>query len=334
MDAPPHWFFPLDQSASLTWRVLGTAMLVGGLVALCTRRWPRVRRSSIGIVGVALGAWGMLYLTRPAWQRAAFAGSASPPVMVVEPFTRVAPGVEVGQIDLRSGDEDIESVALVRLDPALHSFRVVHDPTTPSTIEQWRDRLAAVAVVNGSYFMPDRSPQTPLRQDGRELGPTTYSSSHGAFVADPDRGTATIVDLKDVTLPLGLRPFPQAMVSYPLLLAADGSHRVTTNTDWVASRTFVGVDSQGWIVLGTSKHGYFTLRRLAAFVHDAPIGLVTALNFDGGPIAAQAVKAGDYERVVIGDAETNAGVDLLRARIQAMRKPGVPLPIVLAALPK
>jgi hypothetical protein len=254
--------------------------------------------------------------------------------MAVEPFALVAPGVEVGQIDLRSGGEDIESVALVRLDPARHGFRVVHDPTTPCAIDRWRERLGATAVVNGSYFMPDRAPQTPLRQDGKDLGPNTYRSSHGAFVADPERGTAAIVDLMGVELPRGLRPFPQAMVSYPLLLAADGSHRVTTDTDWIASRTFVAVDARGWIVLGTSKHGYFTLRRLAAFVHDAPIGLVTALNLDGGPIAAQAVKAGDYERVVIGDAETNAGVDLLRARIQALRTPGVPLPIVLAAMPR
>src|SRR4029079_8672891 len=108
-------------------------------------------------------------------------------------------------------------------------------------------RLSATAVVNGSYFLPDRTPQTPLRQDGRDVGPSVHSSRHGAFVADAERGTATIVDLKGVELPFGLRPFPQAMVSYPLLLAPAGEHRVTTNTDGVASRTFVGVDAQGWI---------------------------------------------------------------------------------------
>jgi hypothetical protein len=332
VDAPPRWFFPLDQSASLTLRVLGSALVLGGLLVACGRRWPRLGKAGAALSALTLAIWGTLYLTRPPWQRAAFAPTS--PTMRMAPLTSVAPGVEVGQIELQVAGQSVESIALVRLEPARHRFEVATDPDRPCTIDVWRARLGATAVVNGSYFLPDRTPQTPLRQGGRALGPTSYTSSHAAFVADGERGVATIVDLRDVVLPAGLRPFPEAMVSYPLLLATDGSTRVAAASDWVASRTFVAVDARGWIVLGTSRHGYLTLRRLAELVRDAPLHLVTALNLDGGPIAAQAVRAGEYERLVIGDAETNAGLDLLRARIQAMRRPGVPLPIVLAALPR
>ena len=61
---------------------------------------------------------------------------------------------------------------------------------------------------------------------------------------------------------------------------------------------------------------------------------MTALNLDGGPIASQAVHTDRFDRTICGDAETNAGLDLVRARVQATRAPGVPLPIVLAALPR
>ncbi len=333
---PPAWLFPVTVAASLTMRVFGLCLFLGGLLVLVGRSRAHRRTTHLGaaLLIVTIATWGLLHVSRPPWQRAALAEASAPPTIEASPFVTVSPGVEVSTYRLTSRGEALESIDLVRLDPANHQFSVFTDSAAPRTIDAWRDRLQAVAVVNGSYFLPDHTPQTPLRSGGQALGPASYTSTHAAFVSDPTRGTAAIVDLAGVTLPRGLTPFPEAMVSYPLLLASDGSSRAGGSHDWLASRTFVGIDGRGWVVFGTTHHGYFTLRRLAEFLHDAPIGLVTALNLDGGPIAAQAVQAGGYHRTTIGDAETNAGEDVLRARWQALRHLAVPLPIVLAALPR
>jgi hypothetical protein len=335
---PPAWLFPVTIAASLTFRVFGSALLVGAVLAFVARKRSRpLSRLGLAVMLVAACAWAGLYALRPSWQRAALAEVARAPTLLAPAFTRVAPGVEVATYRLLDGADhrdELEVVELVRLDPALHRFEVATDAQSPIPIAQWRERLHAVAVVNGSYYLPDKTPQTPLRSHGAALGPAVYASTHAAFVSDPARGTAAIVELDGVELPRGLTPFPEAMTSYPLLLAHDGSTRAAGSHDWLASRTFVGVDRRGWVVLGTTRNGYFSLRRLAAFLHDAPLALDSALNLDGGPIAAQAVHAGDFDRVVTGDAETNEGADVLRARFQAARTAAIPLPIVLAALPR
>ena len=324
---PPGWLFPVTVSASLSARLLGCAAVVAsGLFIL------RRRRASFAVIALVGVSWLGLQLAQPAWQRVALADGEPHAVLESPPFLMVAPGVEVCTYRLVDNGEELERVDLVRLDPSRHRFSVATSPDEPRTIEGWRDQLSSVAVINGSYFLPDLTPQTPLRSDGKQLGPARYTSTHAAFVADADHETVAIVDLAGVELPRGLTPFREAMVSYPLLLASDGTSRAEGSHDWLASRTFVGIDRRGWVVFGTTHHGFFSLRRLARFLREAPLQLETALNLDGGPIAAQAVRAGTFDRVTVGDAETNAGNDLVRARLQATRHLHVPLPIVLAAL--
>ena len=92
------------------------------------------------------------------------------------------------------------------------------------------------------------------------------------------------------------------MVSYPLLLAADGTSRATPS-DWLANRSFLGEDASHRILIGTTKGAFFSLPRLAAFLKAAPLGLTMALNLDGGPVACQAVSLNGFERRQCGQWE-------------------------------
>ena len=62
-------------------------------------------------------------------------------------------------------------------------------------------------MINGSYFLPGGSPQTPLRMDGRAAGPARYTSIHGAFVAGANDDVA-ILDLKGKDVLAAIAPFP------------------------------------------------------------------------------------------------------------------------------
>jgi len=121
---------------------------------------------------------------------------------------------------------------------------------------------------------------------------------HGAFVAS-DAFTG-IRDLAGLDVAAAFAGAHDAMVSYPLLLAPDGSNRVRNAHGPRANRSFVAQDERGWIILGTTRRAFFTLHCLADLLRQAPLGLVAALNLDGGPVACQAIVLGGYSRWFCG----------------------------------
>ncbi len=333
--------FPLETAASFTLRVFASGIAVFALVAIAALLLRRRRLAKIAAAGALLiaGGWAFLHATKPAWLRAALATPVPVPRSDFGGWTARAPGLETGEIELTIDGRWIDHIALCRLDPRRYRFTVHWDATRSRTVEEWQQALGASLVINGSYFLPDGSPQTPLRLDGRAAGPARYTSLHGGFVAgdgvaDGLANGVAILDLKGKDVLPAIAPFPQAMVSYPLLLDEAGEVRAPTTREWLASRTFIALDGEGRVVVGTTRSGFFTLRRLGEYLKASPLGLRVALNFDGGPIASQMVKTDAFERVTIGNAEITDGGDVARVWWQAHRTSRWRLPIVLAATPR
>ena len=82
------------------------------------------------------------------------------------------------------------------------------------------------------------------------------------------------------------------MVSYPLLVDADGHARTRPESRWLSNRTFLAQDDEGRMLIGTTREAFFSLARLAPFLEGAPLHLRLALNLDGGPIACRSVRLG------------------------------------------
>lgn len=191
--------------------------------------------------------------------------------------------------------------------------------------------LGATLVVNGSYYAPDGSPDTPFVSEGVRSGPADYQARHGAFVVADD--FVGVRDLRKASWQDAFQSARFGMVSYPLLVGP-GESRVRSDRRWLANRTFVGHDSAGRIVVGTTKDAFFSLERLAAFLSQSPLELDLALNLDGGPIACQGISTANFKRDFCGEWETSVHsgqVKLLRSVI-GNRRWG--LPIVLAVLPR
>jgi uncharacterized protein YigE (DUF2233 family) len=205
-------------------------------------------------------------------------------------------------------------------------------PAGNRNLDEWMAALNAALVINGSYFTRDGTPDTPLVSGGVALGPKTYLAKHGAFVA-----SATSVGVHDLakedwhTL---LRGADDAMVSFPMLVTADGASRV--NADWqrLANRSFVGQDRSGRIVLGTTTDAFFALDRFADFLAKAPLDLALALNLDGGPVASQGIALNGYRRDYCGQWELAARGGRMRLLASIIGTRCWEMPIVLAVLPK
>jgi hypothetical protein len=242
----------------------------------------------------------------------------------------VAPDFEVTELPAMAEGQEVDRIMLARIDPARFRFVVRVSSAGEKNIDTWMKTLGAALVVNGSYYAHHGTPATPVISDGRKLGPSTYDASAGAFVASP--GFTGLIDLSKTAWQAALTGRDNALVSYPLLLDERGS-RVTHHSRWLASRSFVGQDDQGKILIGTTQDGFFSLERLAQFLHAAPLHLTLALNLDGGPVACQSIAVGSYRRTTYGrwEFEVNGRSASLLTWPYGR---AVGMPIVLAVFPK
>lgn len=257
-----------------------------------------------------------------------------PPEAKAGPFTwqRLDQGFDVGEMPVLAAGAEVDRILVARIDPAHYSFQVWNRPSGDRDSLDWMKELGAVLVINGSYFTRYGTPATPLISARVLSGPAEYDARHGAFVASAS--FVGIRDLAGLDWRQALRDADHGLVSYPLLIGADGRSRSKGDARWLANRSFIGQDERGHIVLGTTRDAFFSLDRLAAFLREAPLALKLALNLDGGPIACQAIALRDYKRDFCGQWEMAIHYGELRVLrpVLGLRRWG--LPIVLAVLPR
>jgi Phosphodiester glycosidase len=241
-------------------------------------------------------------------------------------------GFEVAELPVVSQGIEVDRILLTRLEPTQFRFEVLTAPAGHKDLGDWMKSHNPLLVINGSYFDRYGLAVTPLKTQGVQMGPSPYNATHGIFTVTGSE--VAIHDLSSQDWSPLLSKAREAMVSYPLLLAADGSTRVKSDRRWLAARSFVGIDKSGHVVFGTSRDAFFSLERLGSFLKDAPLDLKIALNLDGGPLACQAVSVGSYVRDFCGDWETQTkGNDIILLQRLAGNKRWA-LPIVLAVFPK
>jgi len=212
-------------------------------------------------------------------------------------------GFDVAWLDVTVGGRAVDGIALARIDPSRHRFAILQEPSGKRHLEDWVRETGAELIVNASYYDPDGKPATPVVDQGVLSGPPAYQSKHGAFVVKASQG-----DIRDLKADRWEDLFDQAeagVVSYPLLLAPDGSRRAVPS-QWLANRSFIGVDHQGRVLIGTTRSAFFSLDRLATFLQASIPDLKAALNLDGGPVASQAIQIGTVHRRIHGSWELRA----------------------------
>jgi len=260
--------------------------------------------------------------------RLALSGSTSA-VAVDFQWKEIRPGFEVGELPAAVGGQEVDRVFLARIDPARYRFAVFNDPSGESGLAEWMKNLGAALVVNGSYYSHRARPDTPFLSNGILLGPADYDAKAGAFVSSPS--VTTIRDLSNEDWRTAFQGADNAMVSFPLLIR-NGVPYNGVASQWLANRSFVGQDSAGRIIIGTTKDGFFSLHRFARFLHDAPLGLTYALNLDGGPVACQGIALNGFERNTIGQWELQYSGD--HGKLLTCPFGTWEMPIVLAVFPK
>lgn len=301
----------------------------------------------LGAVGFGYGAYvgappviyrdGLVYISMredaPWLSRSVRLGLRTPPPRAEAGalvWRELAPGLEIGELPVMADGEEVDRLYLTRIDPTRYRFEIHTDAN--NDLNAWMSELNPTAVINASYYDNKNGPATPVRIGGRYAGPADYDARHGAFVAST--ASASIVDLASTAWRSAMDDSETALVSYPLLLDADGGNRAEESR-WLASRSFIAEVQGGRIVLGSAPEGFFSLYRLGEFLRRAPLDLQFVLNLDGGPVACHGVNAGGVTKLVYGHVELQSdGVGMPLRVLPGSQVFRSPMPIVLAVFPR
>lgn len=308
-------------------RLLLSVFAVVGILALIT--WQHRGRLIVPLGGAV---WLPVFTTNPLMPTSLQLALRTPiPAARAGSFEwlQLEPGLAVTEVPVLADGVEVDRLLMTRIDSNLFRISIENDPSGGRTIAQWMRTTGAKAVVNGSYYARDGRPAVPTISHGSAIGPTAYEATHGAFISKD--GKSFIADLVNKKWQIEFQGAEQAMVSYPLLIDSSGSSRVTSQSGWLANRSFIAQMGDGQIVLGTTKDAFFTLDRLAQFLKSSPLDLAIALNLDGGPVACQAVTAGDYRRQSCGrwEVQVKDGRAWMLPPLWFLTDPPMPIAIVV-----
>ena len=241
------------------------------------------------ILGAVL-LWG-LCLSMP-WRAQAQEWSHSPPQWRI-----LSQGLAFTEVQVFSDQELVDTLAVVKIDPAFNTFRIFHHK--PQSLANWQEEIKAPVVFNASYFNPAGQPVGLIVMDGKPVGPVGNSKMQGMFVAEPqgmspDLPRATILDLKATRLDFKKFPWKQGVQSFPLLLDYKGVIRVRESGK-KSYRTVITADRNGNILVFNTAESYFTLYKMAQFLKASSFGIDSALNLDGGAEAQLYIKTNDFD---------------------------------------
>jgi hypothetical protein len=266
---------------------------------------------------ILIGMLSLSVVTLAGWGLAAgsFPGmSPSPSPTTVEAWkladvpadwVAITPGLELRQVSIQEAP-----TLLVRADLDLIALELLYDTNDPQTVADWQKSTGAFMVVNAGFFEPDYTTSgIMVIQD--EIYGRSYTQRRnadnlrsGMFVLEGEQASIYQLDGAPMSISddihMGLESFP--------LLFLDSTPIDFRLPERTARRTSIALDEQGrmvFIVLYDGRITLYDLRdELLALSED--LGLVSALNLDGGLSTGVSVSAGGIYLVMDSSAEVSS----------------------------
>lgn len=208
---------------------------------------------------------------------------AVPPTpTTISDWETLAPGLE--RRTYSSPLDRVPPIVVLRIDPTFYSFRVQYRPGKPLTVQEWQDALpGAAAFVNASFFSTDDTIKGLLVADSAVYG-QTYRGFGGMFQVQ--NGQVRVRSL--IVEPYQGEALEQAVQAFPMLVLNGQTNYSDPASVDASRRTVVAQDTQGRILL-MSVSLLVTLPDLSAYLPTTDLGIVHALNLDGGKSTMMAI---------------------------------------------
>jgi len=189
----------------------------------------------------------------------------------------LAPGLE--QRLYRPDGNVLGQLYVVRIDPVRYQFRAHYRPGAPLTLNGWRSELPdAVGFVNANFFTPEHTLLGMLVADGVVYG-QSFQNRGGTFLVQ--NGQARL--RSNLWEPYAGESYEQAVQAFPMLvLNGQTAYESSIGQEQVSRRTVVALDQQGRVLLMVTPLIGLTLETLSNYLPTTDMGIVDALNLDGG----------------------------------------------------
>lgn len=213
-----------------------------------------------------------------------------PSTNTVDTWNKGITGVETRQEVWQNSDGSIsDTVTIVRFDLHYVKLNVAYQPDQPLSMQEWMQQEKPLALINGGYFDGQGRATALVIADGQVSG-TSYEGFGGMLNVN----AAGQVQLRSLIQ----QPYDasehltQATQSSPMLML-NGKRTEFNANDKASPRSVVALDKKGRLLFIVSPGLAFTLDEMADLLEKSDLGLVTALNLDGGSSTGLYVHAGD-----------------------------------------
>lgn len=208
-------------------------------------------------------------------------------------WKEIQTGLSYTDLHLKTGDEetDFKDILLVKIDPKRYVFSIYQNPDQEKakTIEEIHAEQNALISFNGQFFTEDFKPTGLLISEGEEIRNYSTADLLNGILAIDIKGNVQFFER-----PRGLneKNFTFAIQNGPVLIGSNGDPKITEDSGKTASRTAIGLDKDGNLILIVLKQSFLnfdnsiTLYEFAQLLKNHPqlseFGLHSVLNLDGG----------------------------------------------------
>jgi uncharacterized protein YigE (DUF2233 family) len=193
---------------------------------------------------------------------------------MVDGWQVIAPGLEWRLMSY--SDQTSIEIAVLRVDPAQFTFRVHYQPGEAYRLRDWQERLPdAVAIINANFFDDANNTLGLVLADGVRYG-ISYTDRGGTFLIQ--NGWPDI--RSNIYEPVGNAIIEQAVQAFPMLVM--NGQQAFYDEGRSSRRTAIAQDASGRVLLIATVRGGLPLDALSAFLAQSDLGLVDAVNLDGG----------------------------------------------------
>ena len=192
------------------------------------------------------------------------------------------------------------SLLIAHVDPKKFHFHLFQNPDlkTAKSVGEIHQQQGSLLTFNGAFFSEDFKALGYLKADGNELHKLSKSALFNGIFAIFADGHAGLIGRDQFAADQALAPTTPSTISFaiqngPILLDDQGQIKIVSDDGKLASRTALGLDKDGNIVVILLKQtlldtdNTLTLYQFAHLLKDAallqPLGLHAVLNLDGGP---------------------------------------------------
>jgi uncharacterized protein YigE (DUF2233 family) len=177
--------------------------------------------------------------------------------------------------------QTVETMHILRLDPAAFEFRVAYAPGAPLSVREWAVQSGALITVNAGFFTAEYLATGLVIANGVPYG-SSYSGFGGMVAVGPEGIDVRSLEERPYD---PAEPLTAAVQSFPMLVNSGGVLGYPDEDGIPSRRTVIGMDRGGRILLILCPNGTFTLHTLALELLQSDLELDVALNLDGATSA-------------------------------------------------